>query len=154
MKMKNALCGALCGALVFSVLSWVAPRKTANAAVLATPPEGRFELVQLHPNATAQWSGILDTETGCTWVYTSQTPPTDAEVSAAKGDAMITAMYGQQLGSHYFGNVGYEYSDSDLSRAEPGKPPTSGESKLVTLAAEEFYCNQARQHALQAAAAR
>jgi hypothetical protein len=155
MNTKNALYGALCGALVFAVLSWAAPKKAVSAAVLAAPPEGRFELVQLHPSSGVEWSGILDTETGCTWTYTTHTPPTDAEVKAApEGPLRDLKSYYNMLGSvPVFEMAEYDPS-TEPAMSRPGEPKPS--SVLVALAStsmtEKSYCNQARQNALRAAA--
>jgi hypothetical protein len=155
MNTKNALYGALCGALVFAVLSWAAPRKAVSAAVLTSPPEGRYELVQLHPSSGTEWSGILDTETGCTWAYVSQTPPTDAEISAAPaGTQRAQKIYLRTLGGNYFGSLGYNFTGSGLILPGEQKPSNIGESEIATLNTEQFYCAQARQNALQAAATR
>ncbi len=155
MSTRNALYGALCGALIFAALSWAIPKKAVSAAVLATPPEGRFELVQLHPSSGTEWSGILDTETGCTWVYTSQTPPTDAEVNAApEGQQRAYKSYLQVLGSNYFSIVGYDDNGPPMSLPGEQKPSTIAGQEFVTFATEGYYCNQARQNALRAAAAR
>ena len=155
MNTKNTLYGAMCGLLVFVISIWIVPKKTVGAAVLATPPEGRFEIVQLRPNGATEWSGILDTETGCVWTYFSQTPPTDAEANAApEGEQRAMKSYRQVLGSNYFGIVGYD--DNGPSMALPGfqKPSTIAGAQFSTLGTEEFYCNEARQNALRAAAAR
>jgi hypothetical protein len=155
MNTKNVLYGALCGALVFMALSWTTARKTVRAAVLTEPPEGRFELVQLHPNQGNTWSGILDTETGCTWVYTSQTPPTDAEVSAApEGEQRTDKIYRQALGSNYFESVGYGYNGATMTVPGAQKPSAFAEAKFSTLATEVLYCDEARLNALRAARAR
>ena len=51
--MRNLFFGAFCGVLVFAGLSlWTARR---SAAVLASPPAGRFDIVQLHPNTDTEW---------------------------------------------------------------------------------------------------
>jgi hypothetical protein len=155
MNTKNALYGALCGALVFAVLSWAAPKKAVSAAVLAAPPEGRFELVQLHPSSGVEWSGILDTETGCTWTYTTQKPPTAAEISAAtEGEQRAEKGYRQALGSNYFRIIEYLNSGPDISLPGFPTPSTVAGMKMYTLVAEDSYCDEARQNALRAAAAR
>jgi hypothetical protein len=155
MNMKSAAYGALCGVMVFAVLSWTAPEKSVNAAVLDAPANGRFELVQLHESSASEWSGILDTETGCAWVYASQTTPTDMEVnSAPEGEQRDYKLYRQVLGNNYFENVGYDDNGPDMSLSGGEKPATIAGRQFATLAAEEYYCNQARQSALRAAAAR
>lgn len=152
--MKNYLYGALCGAIVFFVLSWAVPRKIAKAAVLSAPPEGRFQLVQLHPNANTEWSAVLDTETGCSWVYESQTPPTDAEVdAAAAGEPRAYKSYEQSLGNNFFSIVGYDDNGPTMTLAGQARPSTVAGGLFSTLATEEYYCNEARQSAIRAAAA-
>jgi hypothetical protein len=51
--------------LAFAVGRAQAP--TAPALPLYAIP--RFQVVQLHPTAASEWSGLLDTQTGCTWAY-------------------------------------------------------------------------------------
>jgi hypothetical protein len=155
MNTKNALYGALCGLLVFAILFWTVPKKTVRAAVLATPPEGRFELVQLHPSTGTEWSGILDTETGCTWVYATQTPPTDAEVSAApEGEQRGYKSYQQMRGRYFFASAPYDTVQSSMLLPGREKPSTIAGQQIATLIAEGTYCDEARQAALRAAAAR
>ena len=150
--MKNYLYGTLCGALVVSaILFWAAPKKVVNAAVLPSPAEGRFQLVQFHPNSGSEWSGILDTETGCLWEYTSQTPPTDAEAAAAPaGEQRSYKSYQQALGYNYLFIIGYDDNGPAMTLPGQEKPSTLAGAQFSTLAAEEFYCNQARQNAIRA----
>ena len=71
MDMRNAFYGAVCGVLVFSALNWIQPGQAARAAasISQQAQDGRFQAVQLHAGAEVGWSGILDTETGCAWIY-------------------------------------------------------------------------------------
>jgi hypothetical protein len=53
----------------------------AQAPTTPVPPvyaAPRFQIVELHPSAASEWSGLLDTQTGCTWVY-ADTPGTEKE---------------------------------------------------------------------------
>ena len=152
--MKNYLYGVLCGTLAFAVLSWATPPKVTKAAVLSAPPEGRFQLVQLHATSESEWSGILDTETGCVWVYTSQTPPTDAEVSAAPaGEQRTYKSYQQVLGPNFFSIVGYDNSGPSMSLPGGQKLSTIAGAEFSTLATQNFYCDEIRHNAIMAAVA-
>ena len=55
--------------LTFVPTKGQAPARTQVPAsqtlpVCATP---RFQAIQLHPNAGSEWSGLVDTATGCVW---------------------------------------------------------------------------------------
>ncbi len=152
--MRNVMYGALGGALVFGLVSWASVRKPASAAVLAKPPEGRFELVQLHASHEEAWSGILDTETGCVWAYFSQTPPASPETTSQ--------FYFSELGPHYLGTANFDvldYISPDIENTGgssghlPGR--TANFSKpLAELSRVSGLCDRARVEALEAAAAR
>lgn len=153
--MKSLFYGGLCGVVILGVLSWGVPRRSAQAAILSTPPAGRFQLVQLHPNSETEWSGILDTETGCTWVYTSQTPPTDDEVSAAPaGEQRAYKVYQQALGGNFLSVVAYDDSGPSMNLPGMAQASTVNGARFSTLATEEYYCDEARQNSVRAAAAR
>ncbi|MGB7282681.1 MAG: hypothetical protein WBE13_10500 [Candidatus Acidiferrum sp.] len=153
MNVKNTLLGMTCGALTFTCLSLATPKKIANAAALDVPTRGRFELVQLHPSSGTEWSGVMDTETGCVWVYSSQTPPTDAEVSAApEGEQRAQKIYRQTLGSNFFAIVGYDDNGPPMNLPGMKTASTISGTEFSTLATEQYYCDQARQKALLAAA--
>lgn len=152
--MKNVLYGALCGALVFGALNWVTGRKEVHGAVLTAPPEGRFQLVQLHPSAASEWSGILDTETGCTWLFAANNPD----------DPTITdkdyKLYLQVLGRHAFETVHYDPSDYISPQLSPVKTNYGSYTRTdyaplrKAIWDEGADCSQARQLALKAASAR
>ena len=64
-----------------------APTLPANVAP-------RFQVIQLHPNAASEWSGLLDTQTGCVWAYSEgqnerswQFIPVDADYANAPAAA-------------------------------------------------------------------
>jgi hypothetical protein len=98
--MKNMLYGVLFSAFVFAALSWATTKRTVHAEVLTAPPAGRFELIQLHPSAGIEWSGILDTETGCTWAYVTSNPDETKAAESYKG-------YLQFLGQNNFQLVNF-----------------------------------------------
>ncbi len=153
--MKNWIAGILSGVAAFAILSWATPKAVTKASVLSVPPEGRFQLVQLHASSAAEWSAILDTETGCAWAYTSQTPPTDADVSAApEGEQRAYKTYQQALGTNFLAIVDYDDNGPSMSLPWMKEPSTVNGVRFSTLATEEFYCNEARQNAIKAAAAR
>lgn len=145
--MKNMLYGVLCSAFVFALLSWVTTKRTVHAAVMTAPAKGRFELVQLHPSSGVEWSAILDTETGCTWVYESADPD----------DPKITnqnyKFYLQILGRNSFGLVNFdplEYTELKINEDKPADyAPAMSEIARVQRA-----CSEARLQALAAAGAR
>jgi hypothetical protein len=151
MNTNNCLYGALCGALVFAVLSGAAPKKAVSAAVLASPPEGRFELVQLHPNAGSEWSGILDTETGCTWVYSSQT---QEDIDQTKISNPSWSTYRSTLGTHFFSSVAFDPDDYMTPTLLPNNNKVNGVPYATELARVAELCSKSRLQALQAAAAR
>lgn len=151
--MRNVFYGTLCGVLVFVALSWATGGRTVKAAVLASPPEGRFEPIQLHPNSASEWSGILDTETGCVWAYASQTPPSSPKTSYE--------FYQSALGQHAFAIVNFDASEyvspeitstggssSTMPRSTTNYSKTIGELARVT-----GLCDRVRIQALEAAAA-
>lgn len=145
MRLRNMFYGALCGAVMFGTLSWLSPRKSVGAAVLSTPPAGRFQLVQLHPNADSEWSAILDTETGCTWVYEQNNADDPKVVPAYK-------TYLEVLGTHSLGLVNFDAIDYTAPTFDkdnqPDYAPLTNEISRVAGA-----CSQARLRALRAAAA-
>lgn len=143
MKSTALVYGAFCGALVFAVLSWLSPRTSVGAAVLSTPPEGRFQLVQLHQNASSEWSAVLDTETGCTWVY--QTSPDDPDMAPAYKS------YIQILGDHSFGLINFDTTDyAGITFDSDNKANYA--SPLNEISRVQRECSQARLQALKAAA--
>lgn len=149
--MRNIICGALCGAFVFAALSWATAKRTVHAEILTTPPAGRFQLVQLHPSADNEWSGVLDTETGCTWVFTTGNP---SDPSITNQDERS---YLQILGQNAFELVNYD--TSGYTRTLKLKPDKSGVVADYGPAIEELLrvdraCSQARLLALKAASAR
>jgi hypothetical protein len=149
--MKNVLYGALCGALIFGALIWVTPRQITRAAVLAAPPEGRFELVQLHPSSGVEWSGMLDTETGCTWVYTTNNPD----------DPKITNQslkpYLEALGQNSWDAINYDATEyTNTLKLKPDKSGVESDytAALLELVRTQSACARARLQALSAASAR
>ncbi len=144
MKMSNALCGALCGVLVFAVLSWTAPLRIVKGAVLSSPPEGRFQLVQLHPSAESEWSGILDTETGCTWIFVTNNPD----------DPKITnpsyKMYLQVLGTNGFSLVNFDTTEYTYPALNSDKQ-IDYSKPLKEITRVQDACSQARLLALKEA---
>jgi len=146
MKTKNTLYGAMCGLLAFAVLSWAAPKKGVRAAVLSAPPEGRFQLVQLHPSSRTEWSGILDTETGCTWLLTSN-PSVSA--SAKTNDELFLHLEGPQ----FFQIVNFDAVEYGFYPVRKGNVTdfTSPEKEMSRVAG---LCDKGRLQALQASTAR
>ena len=145
--MKNMLLGILLTALVFSVLAWATTKRTVHAEVLTAPPAGRFQLVQLHPAAGIEWSGILDTETGCTWVFSTNSP----------NDPKITneayKSYLQVLGEHDFELVNYNPMEYTIGKTNPDN--TMNYTPYVSeITRVQFACSHARLHALDAAGGR
>jgi len=144
--MRNLMFGVLCGMLLFAGLSWWTARQSVHAAVLTSPPAGRFELVQLHDSAASGWSGILDTETGCVWAYSYMEPS-----SPSSNESQAYKWYKQFLGSHTFSTVSYD--------ASAYVKPAVGETDYLSPAASELgriatLCNKVRVHALEVAAPR
>lgn len=152
--MRNMILASLSGALVFAGLSWWTARPSVHAAVLTAPPAGRFELIQLHPNAASEWSGILDTETGCVWVYATATLPDSPKTSFE--------VYQALRGSHFFELVNFDASDY----AYPEPVSQGGTTAHLPSTVIDFskpyselqrvsvLCNQARVGAMEAAAPR
>lgn len=142
MNVRNAFYGALCGAIVFGLLFWAAPRAATRAAVLSTPPEGRFQLVQLHPNADSEWSAVLDTETGCTWVYQKSSDDPNM-VPAYKS-------YIQILGDHAFGLVNFDTTDYAAIAFDTNNQANYARP-IDEISRVQHECSQARLQALKAA---
>lgn len=141
--MRQMLYGTLCGVVVFLALSWAITSRTVRAAVPTAPPEGRFEVIQLHPSHDEQWSGILDTETGCVWVYASQTPPSSPQTAE----------------DHYVAAEGPNVFESVDYGTLPYTPLTKdGSADYLAATMEiirvESLCDRTRVQALEAAAAR
>lgn len=119
--------------------------RTVDAPALSRPQTAaRFELVQLHPNATSYWSGILDTQTGCMWVYASQTPPASPKTSSEG--------YRAVLGEHFLELVPFDATDY----IAPGAPQSTDSGLDFSKPMEEVsriaaLCNKARIRALEAA---
>jgi len=146
--MRQTLYGTLCGAVVFLVLSWATAKRTVQAAVLTKPPEGRFELVQLHPSQGNTWSGVLDTETGCVWGYTSQIVPSPKTANQSLDDYLI------EQGSNFFEPVPFDTSSYiQIVQTAKGKPPDFT-PRTWELDRVESLCDRSRVEALEAAAAR
>lgn len=140
--MKNALYGMLFGSLTFGALAWSIPRQAVRAAPLPAPPEHRFELVQLHPSTDTEWSAILDSETGCIWVYTTNNAD----------DPKITDQgyknYLSVLGRNSFDLVNFDATDYlPPSFASDNKPNYVASAQ--ELARVQSLCSQARLRALQ-----
>lgn len=145
--MKNMLFGILLSAMFFGLLQWATTKRTVHAEVLTAPPAGRFQLVQLHPNADTEWSGILDTETGCTWLFTTN----DADNPQIKSKAW--KIWLQLLGQHSFDVVNYDPGDY----ATPGTNPdnTVDPSPYIKeLSRVSSACSKARLQALSSAGGR
>jgi len=149
--MKNMLYGVLCSTLLFALLTWWTVRGAVHAAAPTAPSltAGRFELVQLHPNAGSQWSGILDTETGCVWAYASQTLPASPKTSLEAYKAV--------LGEHFFEIHPFDAMDY-VSPGPAGTTPSTGpvlnfSEPLAELSRVAALCNKARVKALETAAA-
>lgn len=141
--MRNVLYGVLFGVLVSAGFSWWTARKTVRAAALTSPTPGRFEMVQLHPSAGIEWSGILDTETGCTWVYETSNPQ----------DTQITQQYEfylQVLGDHSFGLVNFDPTEYGfLTLNSHAQADYSGALKEISRV--QTACSEARLAALKKA---
>jgi hypothetical protein len=144
MNAPNVISGILCGALAFGVLSWSTAKQT-RAAVLSTPPAGRFELVQLHESAASEWSAVLDTETGCTWTYTSNTPPDSPKTTFE--------FYNVLRGTHFFENVAYETTGYVLPVVPSGGQPDYSKP-IAEISRIDALCNRVRVQALEMAGAR
>lgn len=142
--MKNAFFGVLCSAFVFGVLFWMTTKRTVHAAVLTAPPAGRFQLVQLHPSSNTEWSGILDTETGCTWVFQSNDPDNP------KITEQHIKFYFQILGRNSFGFVNFDPTDYTDVTFSPDNTPNYQDA-LSELSRVQKACSQARLQALTAA---
>jgi hypothetical protein len=151
MKAENMWFGAVCGLLVFAVLFWAEPRRTVSAqarpASLAASPAGRFQVVELHPNGASERSGLLDTETGCTWT-SDQTTPEERQQATGHVAMLVT----------YFSSVAFESTSFPLlSDAELKGAKTDGgleKATITELQKEASLCDEVRVRALQAAAGR
>jgi hypothetical protein len=59
--------------LAFAVGTFYRPANIAaqneNVQQPLPPQVQRFQIVEIHPSAESHWSALLDTQTGCTWVY-------------------------------------------------------------------------------------
>lgn len=154
--MRNLFFGAFCGVLVFAGLSLWTARRSVNAAVLASPPAGRFDIVQLHPNTDTEWSGILDTETGCTWVFSTNNPD-DPQIKSEQ-----YKFYLQVLGTHSLNLVNFDPSDyisAELtsqggSTTQVPGTAVSYQKPLAELSRVQSLCSRARVQALEVAATR
>lgn len=107
---------------------------------------GRFELVQLHPNADSLWSGVLDTQTGCVWIFASQKPPASPKTSPE--------LYRAVVGEHLFQMVAYdatEYVSSHSSAASNAGTVGDFSEAIQELGRVTTLCNKARVQALEAA---
>jgi hypothetical protein len=145
---KSVFYGVLSGVLIFAALTWLEPRQAARAAILATPPAGRFELVQLHSSAASEWSGVLDTETGCVWVYAGQGEPASDATASYKA-------YEQILGSHFLATINYDASDYVNPAIENGKVSEDYMSPAaMELGKVARLCNESRVRALEGADSR
>ncbi|MGH9353817.1 MAG: hypothetical protein ACRD2G_16920 [Terriglobia bacterium] len=142
--MRNVFYGALCGAFVFAMLSWVTTKKAVHAEVLTAPPAGRFQLVQLHPSQGSTWSAILDTETGCTWVYTTN------NVDDPKITFKPYKFYLQVLGQNFWGAVNYDPTEyMFLKTNSDGTVDYTPQFREITRV--QAACSRARLQALSAA---
>jgi len=141
---KNALYGALCGALVFAFLSWAAPKKAVNAAALPAPAKGRFEIARMQGNSgSTQGLFLLDTETGCVWNDVPMPIP-------AKGNGTNGATYLLEGGDNSFSVIAF-----DTAKFVPGimsNGETDFSKPIRELQREEKLCDQARVRALEAGA--
>ena len=145
--MKNFLYGLIAGALVLAIPAWWTQRHSVHAAVSVTHlAPGRFDHVLLHPNAGSEWSGILDTETGCVWVYAHGKVPESPTSSFEE--------YQGVLGEHFFDTV--PFATMDYVSPSPGtkKSPQIDYSKPSDeLSRIARLCNAARVKALESAVA-
>lgn len=142
--MKGLVYGVLAGAVVFGALSWATAKRTVHATVLPAPLAGRFQIVQLHPSSGNEWSGILDTETGCTWVYYSQTVPASAKTPS---DLFYAAR-----GSNFFGLEHFDPMDYAPPKKNGGDAGLYNEMTGL-IVKEGDLCSRSRINALRAAAA-
>lgn len=148
--MRNILYGALSSALLFAAFAWWTAKPAVHAAILSVPPAGRFQIVQLHPNTNTEWSGILDTQTGCTWVLTKN----DAEDPTIKLAAYKE--YLQVLGDHSFDLVNFDATDyvsADLKQQGGSATQVPGTTVDYTKPIRELsriqqMCSQSRVEAL------
>ncbi|MHB8487053.1 MAG: hypothetical protein ACYDCM_15185 [Candidatus Acidiferrales bacterium] len=162
MDTKNAFYGALCGVLVFSALNWMQLRQSARAAAPVSPQaqEGRFEAVQLHAGAEVGWSGILDTETGCTWIY--RIPP---QLTHSNPPKSLWAASVLVEGPAVFQTIPFDadYLSPTIPDLENPTPPSAAEINRILLADDAkrvqemekatTLCGKIRVQALEAATA-
>lgn len=72
--MKNALCGALATALLFTAMLWMNPRKTVNADQ-AAGSVGRYRLQPFAQGSMGTTLTLVDTATGRVWFLNSLIDP-------------------------------------------------------------------------------
>jgi hypothetical protein len=154
MKAENMWFGAVCGLLVFAALFWAEPRRTVSAQARPASPAasaaGRFQLVELHPNAVNTWSAILDTETGCAWSFGTQNA---ADAGKLTGTAK---RYNDMLGEYHFFPDSFDAGSWPLlstGEQESLRKKDGGfdEASMLELAREKGLCDDVRVRALQAA---
>ena len=84
-------------ALLTITLLTLAPATAQAPAAPALPVyiAPRFQIIPLHPSAASEWSGLLDTQTGCVWAYVTgkdgqnwQYVPVDADYGTAVAAAV------------------------------------------------------------------
>ena len=98
------------------------------------------------PTASTEWSAILDTETGCTWVYTTNNAD-DPKISDQS-----YKLYLQILGGNSFDLVNFD--PSDYAHATLNSDQTLDRSPYIKeIGRVAAACSQARLGALTAASA-
>lgn len=149
MNTKAVFYGALSAVLVFAVLNWREPMQATRAAALATPAARRFELVQLHPSAAIEWSGVLDSQTGCVWLLKSDDANRAAPLS--RSSFYTQTDYAHVVGPQFFSLVNYDAGDYVAPMNSKGVLNFSAAADEVVRIAN--LCSESRIQALQSSAA-
>lgn len=137
--------GVIGTVLAFAGLSLMwHPSVAARAEVLTTPPAGRFELVNLHPNANSEWSGVLDTETGCVWVF-GKNDPNDPAITSQPYKSYL-----QILGNQSFDVVNFDAMDYVTPQTGTGGQTYAPDIREINRV--QTLCSNARVQAIEAAA--
>ncbi len=101
--MKSTRLGSVLLALALALAAFEIGATGATAGSAAPNAQGRFQSILLHPSAGSEWSGILDTQTGCVWVYASEQVPAKPSTPGE----LLTA----ERGANYFGIVAFDPMD-------------------------------------------
>lgn len=139
---KEIVIGALLGAaLTFALIGMGAA--AFGEGPIVTPGAGRFQAILLHPSTGTEWSGILDTQTGCLWVYASDSAPSGAPATAYD-------VFRSVRGANFMASVNYDPLDytSGFTTSSDGKLAPDYRRAEIAAGNEAKACATDRRHAI------